>query len=99
MFKGTRHRGIVLMALLVLVMISGTGFASRDLFKHYRDCPVKTRLPDGTISNLILARDANEAEKVHVSWTTTAPATWHLGSQTHNTVIAVILVVQRSIER
>lgn len=79
------------MTLLVLVMISGASFASGDLFKHYPDCPAKTRLPDGTISNLTLARDADEEDKLHVSWTTTAPATWQLGSQTHNTAMAVIL--------
>ncbi len=91
MFKGTNLRGLVLMTLLALIMISDAGFASGDLFKDYQGCPVKTRLPDGTISNLTLARDADEENKLHVSWTTTAPATWQLGPQAHNTVMAVIL--------
>lgn len=73
-------------------MISGGNLAAGDLFDDdYQDCPHKTRLRDGQIADLAVARDAEEATEVNVSWTATDPATWGLGPNTYHTELVVIL--------
>ena len=84
-----RMTGLVLLALAVL---SGGSFAAGDLFDDdYQDCPVRTRLRDGEIADLTLARDAEEEDEVNVSWAVTDPATWGLGSNAYSTSLVVLL--------
>ncbi len=81
-----------LLALLALAVISGGSFAAGDLFDDdYSDCPHKTRLREGQISDLTVARDAHEEDAVNVAWTATNPATWGLGPNTFNASLVVIL--------
>lgn len=81
-----------LLALLALVVIGGGSFAAGDLFDDdYSDCPVRTRLRDGQISDLTVARDADEADEVNVAWAVTDPASWGLGPNAYSTSLVVIL--------
>ena len=76
------HRllGSALLALLTLTLIGGAGLAGGDLFDdNYQDCPVATRLRQGEIANLTLARDTDEEDDVNVAWAVTDASTWGLG--------------------
>lgn len=76
MTKGARLLGNALLAFLALAVISGGSWAGGDLFDaDYSDCPVRTRLRDGEIADLTMARASDEAEEVNVAWTATNPAT------------------------
>ncbi len=87
-----RCLGGILPALLALVLSSGSGLAAGDLFDDdYRDCPAKTRLRDGQIADLALARDAEDADEVNVSWAATDPVTWGLGPNTYSTSLVLLL--------
>jgi len=80
------------LALLALVLLSGGSFAAGDLFDDdYQDCPAQTRLRDGQIADLTLARDAEEADEVNVAWAATDPATWGLGANAYSTSLVVLL--------
>ncbi len=92
MTKGTHLLRSALLALLALAVISGGSLAAGDLFDDdYKDCPTKTRLRDGEISDLAVARDSEEEDEVNVSWAATDPATWGLGSNAYSTSLVVIL--------
>lgn len=92
MTKGTHLLRSALLALLALAVISGGSLAAGDLFDDdYSDCPHKTRLRDGEISDLSVNRDSDEEDEVNVSWAATDPATWGLGSNAYNTSLVVIL--------
>ena len=81
-----------LLALLTLAVISGGSFAGGDLFDDdYSDCPIQTRLRDGQIADLAVARDADEGDEVNVSWAATDPALWGLGSNAYSTSLVVLL--------
>ncbi len=83
---------LVLAALLALSGLGGTALAAGDLFDDdYADCPHKTRLRDGQIADLTVARDAEEEDHVNVAWAATDPATWGLGSNAYSTSLVVIL--------
>ena len=83
---------LVLAAVLALTGLGGTALAAGDLFDNaYQDCPTKTRLRDGQIADLAMARDAEEEDEVNVSWAATDPATWGLGTNTYSTSLVVIL--------
>jgi hypothetical protein len=83
---------LVLVAVLALTGLGGTALAAGDLFDDdYSDCPHKTRLRDGQISDLSVNRDSDDEDKVNVSWAATDPATWGLGSNTYSTSLVVIL--------
>ncbi|MYA04426.1 MAG: hypothetical protein F4Y37_07405 [Caldilineaceae bacterium SB0664_bin_22] len=82
----------IILALLVLVVVSGTGFAGGSLFGgEYSDCPFSTRLRDGQISGLSLSRDADREDEVDVSWTAIDPASWGLGPNVYRTSLVVML--------
>ena len=88
------HRllGSALLALLTLTLIGGAGLAGGDLFDDdYRDCPYRTRLRQGEIANLTLARDTDEEDAVHAAWTGTRADTWGLGPNAFHTALVVIL--------
>ncbi|MDE0673076.1 MAG: hypothetical protein OXH72_15185 [Caldilineaceae bacterium] len=92
MTKGTHLLRSALLALLALAVISGGSFAAGDLFDDdYKDCPTKTRLRDGQISDLAIARDSDDEEEVNVSWAATDPATWGLGANAYSTSLVVLL--------
>ena len=81
-----------LLALLALALLAGGSLAAGDLFDdNYADCPHKTRMRDGEIADLSVARDAEEADEVNVSWAATDPATWGLGANAYNASLVVIL--------
>ncbi len=83
---------LALAAVLALTGLVGTALAAGDLFDNaYQDCPTKTRLRDGQIADLALARDAEDENKVNVSWAATDPATWGLGPNAYSTSLVVIL--------
>ncbi len=88
-------RGVLrsaVLALLALAVISGGSFAAGDLFDDdYKDCPTKTRLRDGQISDLTVARDSDEEGEVNVSWVVTDPASWGLGANAYSTSLVAIL--------
>ena len=89
---GSRLLRVVLMALLGWVVAGGGGLAAGDLFDDdYRDCPHQTRLRDGQIADLRVARDAEEADEVVVSWAGTDPATWGLGANAYDTSLVLLL--------
>ena len=91
MTKGTHLLRSALLALLGLVVISGASFAS-DLFDDdYDDCPYQTRLRDGQIADLAVARDSDDADHINVSWSATEAATWGLGPNAYNTSLVVLL--------
>ena len=82
----------VLLALLALALLAGGSLAAGDLFDDdYRDCPHRTRMRDGEIADLSVARDAEEADEVNVAWTATDPATWGLGPNAYRASLVVIL--------
>ncbi len=92
MTKGTHLLRSALLALLALAVISGGSFAAGDLFDDdYKDCPTKTRLRDGQISDLTVARDSDEEDEVNVSWVVTDPASWGLGANAYSTSLVAIL--------
>ncbi len=92
MTKGTHLLRSALLALLALAVISGGSLAAGDLFDDdYADCPTKTRLRGGEISDLAVARDADDEDHVNVSWAATDPDSWNLGSNAYNTSLVVIL--------
>ena len=87
-----RGLGGILPALLALVLSSGGGLAAGDLFDDdYRDCPARTRLREGQIADLAVARDAEEEAEVNVSWAATDPASWGLGPNTYRTSLVLLL--------
>ena len=82
----------VLLSLLALALLSGGSLAAGDLFDdEYADCPHRTRMRDGEIADLTVARDAEEADEVNVAWAATDPATWGLGPNAYSTRLVVIL--------
>ena len=92
MSAGVRSLRSIILALLVLVVVSGTGFAGGSLFGgEYSDCPFSTRLRDGQISGLSLSRDADREDEVNVSWTAIDPASWGLGSNAYRASLVVML--------
>ena len=92
MTKGTHLLRSALLALLALAVISGASFAGGDLFdSSYDDCPTKTRLRDGQISDLTVNRDTAEADEVDVSWAATDATGWGLGPNAFDTSLVVIL--------
>ncbi len=92
MTKGTHLLRSALLALLALAVISGGSLAAGDLFDDdYSDCPHRTRLRDGQISDLSVNRDSEEEDEVNVSWAATDPATWGLGPNAYSTSLVVIL--------
>ena len=83
---------LVLVAVLALTGLGGTALAAGDLFDDdYSDCPHKTRLRDGQISDLSVNRDSDDEDEVNVSWAATDPATWGLGANAYRTSLVVIL--------
>ena len=92
MTKGSRLLGSALLALLALAVISGASWAGGDLFDaDYSDCPARTRLRDGQIADLTVARASDEADEVNVAWAVTNPATWGLGPNTYSARLVAIL--------
>ena len=92
MTQGTHWLRCALLALLALALLSGGSLAAGDLFDDdYADCPHKTRMRDGEIADLTVARDAEEADEVNVSWAATDPATWGLGPNAYRASLVVIL--------
>ncbi|MXZ25004.1 MAG: hypothetical protein F4Y80_09090 [Caldilineaceae bacterium SB0665_bin_21] len=92
MTKGSRLLGSAWLALLALAVISGVSWAGGDLFDaDYSDCPVGTRLRDGQIADLTVARASDEADEVNVAWAVTNPATWGLGPNTYSARLVAIL--------
>ena len=92
MTQGTHWLRSALLALLALALLSGGSFAAGDLFDDaYHDCPAKTRLRDGQIADLTLARDAEEEDEVNVSWAATDPATWGLGANAYSASLVLLL--------
>ena len=90
--KGTHLLRSALLALLALAVISGGSLAAGDLFDDdYSDCPHRTRLRDGQISDLSVNRDADDEDHVNVAWSATDPATWGLGPNAYSTSLVVIL--------
>ncbi len=92
MTSGVRSlRGIIL-ALLALVVVSGTSFAGGGLFgDEYADCPFRTRLRDGQISGLSVSRNSDYEDEVNVSWTAIDPASWGLGPNAYRASLVVLL--------
>ncbi len=89
---GVRALKSMLWVLLALIVASGTSFAGGDLFDDdYSDCPARTRLRHGQIADLTVSRDSDDADEVNISWTSTDPATWGLGSNAFNTFLVLIL--------
>ena len=83
---------LALATVLALTGLGGTALAGGDLFDaSYLDCPTKTRLRDGEIADLAMARDAEEEDEVNVSWAATDPTTWGLGPNAYSTSLVVIL--------
>ncbi len=89
---GARALKSTLWVLLALVAVSGTSLAGGDLFDDdYFDCPARTRLQGGQIADLTVSRDSEDADEVNVSWTSTDPASWGLGSNAFNTFLVLLL--------
>lgn len=89
---GARALKSMLLVLLALITASGASFAGGDLFDDdYLDCPARTRLRHGQIADLTVSRDSDDADEVNVSWTSTDPASWGLGSNTFNTFLVLLL--------
>ena len=92
MTKGSRLPRSILLVLLALAVLSGVSLAAGDLFDDdYSDCPVGTRLRDGQISDLTVARASDDADEVNVAWTATDPAHWGLGPNAFNASLVVLL--------
>ena len=92
MTKGTHWLRSALLALLALAVLGGGSWAAGDLFDDaYADCPHQTRLRDGQIADLTVARDAEEEDEVNVAWGATDPATWGLGANAYRTSLVVLL--------
>ena len=63
-----------------------------DLFdKDYNDCLCRTRLRDGQIADLTIARDSDDEDEVGVVWAVTDAATWGLGANAYRPTLVVIL--------
>ncbi len=78
--------------ILLLIVPGGNAFAGGDLFDDaYRDCPARTRLRDGQIADLTVARDADDEDTVNVAWAATDPATWGLGGNAFRTSLVLLL--------
>lgn len=93
MTTGVRSLRSIILALLVLVVVSGTGSAGGSLFGgEYSDYPFRTRLRNGQISGLSLSRASDREDEVNVSWTAIDPASWGLGSNTYRTSLVVMIV-------
>ena len=89
---GARALKSIPLVLLALITASGASFAGGDLFDDdYFDCPARTRLRHGQIADLTVSRDSDDADEVNVSWTSTDPASWGLGSNTFNTFLVLLL--------
>ena len=89
---GARALKSIPLLLLALITASGASFAGGDLFDDdYFDCPARTRLQGGQIADLTLSRDSDDADEVNVSWTSTDPGSWGLGSNAFNTFLVLIL--------
>ena len=83
---------LAMLVALTMVGVGGASLAAGDLFDDdYSDCPHRTRLRDGQISDLSVSRDSEEEDEVNVSWAATDPTTWGLGSNAYNTSLVVIL--------
>ena len=92
MIQGRHRLRCALLALLAWALLSGGSLAAGDLFDDdYQDCPHKTRLRQGQIADLTLARDAEEETEVNVSWAATDPTTWGLGANAYRTSLVVLL--------
>ena len=92
MTKGTRLLGSALLALPPLTVLSGGSLATGDLFDEAcSDCPRRTRLRDGRIANLTVARDSDEEDEVNVAGAVTDASTWGLGPNAYNASLVVIL--------
>ena len=92
MTQGRHLCRCALLALLALALLSGGSLAAGDLFDDdYSDCPAKTRLRDGQIADLTVARDAEEADEVNVAWAATDPVTWGLGANAYRASLVVLL--------
>lgn len=89
---GARALKSIPLMLLALITASGVSFAGGDLFDDdYFDCPARTRLRHGQIADLTVSRDSDDADEVNISWTSTDPASWGLGSNTFNTFLVLLL--------
>ncbi len=89
---GVRLLRSIILALMVLVVVSGTGSAGGGLFDdEYADCPFRTRLRDGQISGLSVSRNSDYEDEVNVSWTAIDPASWGLGSNAYRASLVVLL--------
>ena len=89
---GARALKSIPLVLLALITASGASFAGGDLFDDdYFDCPARTRLQSGQIADLTVSRDSDDADEVNVSWTSTDPGSWGLGSNAFNTFLVLIL--------
>lgn len=89
---GARALKSIPLVLLALITASGASFAGGDLFDDdYFDCPARTRLQGGQIADLTVSRDSDDADEVNVSWTSTDPGSWGLGSNAFNTFLVLIL--------
>ncbi len=92
MTSGVRSLRSIILALLALVVVSGTSFAGAGLFDdEYADCPFRTRLHDGQISGLSVSRNSDYEDEVNVSWTAIDPASWGLGSNAYRASLVVLL--------
>ena len=92
MIQGRHWLRCALLVLLALAVLGSGSLAAGDFFDDdYADCPHKTRLRDGQIADLTLARDAEEETEVNVSWAATDPATWGLGPNAYSASLVVIL--------
>ena len=89
---GARALKSIPLVLLALIVASGTSFAGGDLFDDdYFDCPARTRLQGGQIADLTVSRDSDDADEVNVSWTSTDPGSWGLGSNAFNAFLVLLL--------
>ena len=87
------HFGKNVLMLGTVVSANRLGIrAGGNLFDDaYKDCSTKTHLRDGRISDLTVACDSNDEDKVNVSWPATVSTTWGLGSNAYSTSLVVLL--------
>ena len=92
MTMGIRPPRSIILVFLVLVVVSGTGFAGGGLFgSEYSDGPFRTRLHDGQISSLSVSRNSDRKAEVNVSWTAIDPASRGLGPNAYRRSLMVML--------